>query len=74
MGMWVKVEKVDRREVGPVKIYFSGYPSIHGHFSDGEVVTAAFPPRRIQEPGNYEVMIKQMATGDVYHVGYFVVE
>lgn len=74
MGMWVRVDKVDRRQFGPVKISFSGYPSVHGHFSTGEVVTGAFPPRRIREPGEYEVTLEQTATGRVFHVGYFVVE
>ena len=74
MGMWVKVDKVDRRQFGPVKIYFAGHPAIHGHFTSGEVATAAFPPRRVREPGRYEVTIEQTATGRMFHVGYFVVE
>ena len=74
MGIWVRVDKVDRRSFGPVRIYFAGYPAIHGHFRGGDIATGAFPPRRVRESGKYEVTIKQTATGRVFHVGYFIVE
>jgi hypothetical protein len=75
VGLWVKIEKVNSEETGPVRIFFGGRPSRMDYLhSDGEVVTASIPPEFYNAPGRYEITLIQTTTGRNYHVGDFVVE
>jgi hypothetical protein len=75
-GIWIKIKKNKAEPVDMVKVYFNTFSAYHPtHLqSNGEVITAGIPPWLFKRPGVFEVSLKNAATGQRTHVGYFTVE
>jgi hypothetical protein len=71
-GLSIKIEKVNVAELGPIKVFFSNRSAWINHQDpSGELITASIPPRLFKKLGQSEVSIKQLSTGQIFHVGYF---
>jgi hypothetical protein len=74
VGVWIKIGKINIEDVGPVNVYFSGRPGDGNYMdSNGELIASSIPPRLFKKAGKYSVDLKQLSTGKMFHVGYFIV-
>jgi len=69
LGIWIEVT----RQEGPddVQILFDGVPQVTAFHE--KVVTMSVPPKQLTQPGNKEIVIRQVSTGKFLPVGTFVI-
>jgi hypothetical protein len=70
-ALWIEVP--DTKDVGELQVMIGGQAATLTSIQP-QVITAAFPPELFSQPGEKEIAIKKVATGQVLPIGRFVVE
>lgn len=70
MGIWIEV--LSTRNLGKAEVLFAGRPAKITAVQV-KLITAFISPEELAAPGNKEVAIKQISTGNVFPVGTFKV-
>ncbi len=70
-ALWIEVE--DTKDVGELQVMIGGQAATLTSIQP-KVITAAFSPELFAQPGEKELAIKKVATGQIFPIGRFVVE
>ena len=71
MGIWIKA--INTEALGEAQVIFGGQAAKQTSVQE-KLITAAISTEQLSQPGNKEVVIKQISTGKIYKVGIFIVE
>ena len=70
VGLWIQTN--GEQSLGEAQVLFGGQPAKATSIQD-KLITAAISPDLLAQPGDKEVVIKQVSTGKIFRVGVFKV-
>lgn len=73
VGFWIKIRPVNLQMLGPVEMSLGGYPAFTTNAKSEQVITGEFSTRLFSKAGKHELQVRQLATGRIFHTGYFFV-